>query len=109
MKETRLKVLQYATGIGLFVLAGWHILFSLLSDEEITKWGSVSERAASTGWLVFFILLLIFGLYHGLHGLRTIILELPVPKPPVKILDWILVIIGIAIFAYAAYIPISAY
>ena len=110
MKETRLKILQYATGIGLFVVAGWHIWFSHLSSgEEITEWGSVTERATSSGWLVFYVLLLIFGIYHGLHGLRTIILELSIPNAAVKALDLTLLAIGIAIFGYAVYIPIHAF
>jgi succinate dehydrogenase / fumarate reductase membrane anchor subunit len=109
MKETRLKILQYITGVGLFVVAGWHIWFSHLTGEEITEWQSVSERAASSGWLAFYILLLVFGLYHGLHGLRTVILEFSVPARAAKVLDWALVLVGVAILGYAAYIPISAY
>lgn len=110
MKETRLKILQYLTGIGLFAVAGWHMWFSHLSGgEEVTEWSSVSERAASGGWLAFYILLLVFGIYHGLHGLRTIILELSVPDSAVRVLDGLLVLVGIAVFGYAAYIPISAF
>jgi succinate dehydrogenase hydrophobic anchor subunit len=59
-------------------------------------------------WLAFYILLLIFGLYHGLHGLRTIIIEL-LPRLPAKVVDRTLVTVGVAIFIYAAYIPISAF
>ena len=109
MKETRLKILQYITGIGLFLFAGTHLIVSHLSSGEPTTWESVSDRAASAGWLTLYLLLLIFGLYHGLHGLRTIILEFSFPNYAVRVLDWALVAIGIAIFGYAAYIPISAF
>lgn len=109
MKETRLKTLQYLTGVGLFFFAGVHLLVSHLSSGEPTTWESVSQRASSSGWLTLYILLLIFGLYHGLHGLRTVILEFSVPNSAVKFLDLALVTIGIAIFGYAAYIPISAF
>lgn len=109
MRETNLKILHYITGIGLFLLVGLHLLIIYLSSGEQTGWEAVSARAASAGWLAFYILLLVFGLYHGINGLRTIILELPIPKPPARILDWGLLVIGIAIFGYAAYIPINAF
>ena len=109
MKETRLKLLQYVTGIGLFFFVGIHLLVSHLSSGEPSTWQSVGDRAASSGWLALYIFLLIFGLYHGLHGLRTIILEFSLPNSAVKVLDWALLAVGVAIFGYAAYIPISAF
>jgi succinate dehydrogenase / fumarate reductase membrane anchor subunit len=109
MKETRLKILQYLTGIGIFFFVGTHLIVSHLGSGEPTSWESVSERAASAGWLTLYLFILVFGLYHGLHGLRTIILEFSLPNSAVKVLDWALVAIGIAIFGYAAYIPISSF
>lgn len=109
MKETRLKILQYITGIGLFFFAGAHLLVSHLSSGEPTTWESVSERAASSGWLTLYIFLLIFGLYHGLYGLRTIILELSLPSSAVKVLDRALLAVGAAIFGYTAYVAINAF
>jgi len=109
MKETRLKILQYLTGIGIFFFVGTHLIVSHLSSGEPTSWEYVSERAASAGWLTLYLFILVFGLYHGLHGLRTIILEFSLPDSAVKVLDWALLTIGIAIFGYAAYIPISSF
>ncbi len=109
MKETRLKILQYLTGIGIFFFVGTHLIVSHLGSGEPTTWESVSQRATSAGWLTLYLFILIFGLYHGLHGLRTIILEFSIPDSAVKVLDWSLLAIGIAIFGYAAYIPISAF
>ncbi|HEY49669.1 MAG TPA: hypothetical protein G4O13_06450 [Dehalococcoidia bacterium] len=108
MRETKLKILQYITGIALFFFVGTHLIISHLGSEEVTEWTSVADRAANSGWLVFYIILLLFGLYHGIHGLRTIILE-ALPRLSVKSLDFTLVIIGLAIFGYALYIPVSAF
>ncbi len=108
MRETKLKILQYITGIALFFFVGTHLIISHLGSEEVTEWTSVADRAASSGWLAFYILLLLFGIYHGIHGLRTVILE-SVPKLPANILDSALVIIGLAIFGYALYIPVSTF
>lgn len=109
MKETRLKILQYISGIALFFFVGAHLLVSYLSSAEPTSWESVSGRATSSGWLAFYIFLLIFGIYHGLHGLRTIILEFSIPDSAVKVLDRVLLAVGLAVFGYAVFIPVNAF
>lgn len=109
MRETHFKFLQYLTGIGIFFLVGLHLIISHLSSGEPEAWSSVSQRAASAGWLTIYILILVFGIYHVMHGVRGIILELSLPQTAVKALNWAIVFIGLAIFGYAVYIPINAY
>lgn len=108
MRESQLKILQYIAGITLFFLVGTHLIVTLVMGDP-KSWEAVSARAASAGWLAFYILFLTFGLYHGIVGLRNIILELPIPKPPAKVIDGTLVAIGIAILGYAVYIPVNAF
>ncbi len=109
MKETRLKILQYVSGIAIFIVAGFHILYSHFLKEDVTEWNSIADRAADNWWLAFYVLLLIFGLYHGLHGLRTIILEyFSISNSTVKVLDYVFVIAGLAILGYGTYIPVEA-
>jgi len=109
MRESHLKILQYITAIGIFFLVGLHLIISHLSSGEPTDWTSVAQRAASASWLAAYILILIFGIYHGLHGVRGLILELSLPNRAVKIMNWSIVLIGIAVFGYAVYIPIQAF
>lgn len=109
MRETHFKFLQYLTGIGIFFLVGLHLLISHLGNGEPESWSSVSQRAASAGWLTIYILVLIFGIYHVMHGVRGIILEFSLPQTAVKALNWTVVFIGLAIFGYAVYIPIHAF
>ena len=109
MREVHWKLLQYITGIGIFFLVGYHLLFSHFQSDEVTGWSSVSERAANTGWFTFYVLILIFGIYHVLHGIRGIILEFSLPPSAVKALDWAIVLIGVAVFGYAVYIPINGF
>jgi succinate dehydrogenase hydrophobic anchor subunit len=109
MRESYLKILQYITGIGIFFLVGLHLLISHLSSGDPTEWSSVSRRAASAGWLTIYILILIFGIYHGMHGIRGLILELSLPNKAVRVLNWAIVFIGLAIFGYAVSIPIHAF
>jgi succinate dehydrogenase / fumarate reductase membrane anchor subunit len=118
MKEVHLKLLQYLSGIVILVLLGIHMILMHLDDVlrffgkevgDVRSWGSVSERASSAGWLIFYIILLALVIYHALYGLRVIISELSISTSKIKALNWILIIFGIAIFAYAIYIPISSY
>jgi len=109
MKETRLKILQYVAGIGLFFFAGLHLLLMHLAGGSPDSAGSVAGRAASAGWLTVYIFLLIFGLYHGLHGVRTVILEFSLPERALKAVNWGLVAIGVAVFGYAVYIPVNGF
>ena len=112
MKETRLKILQYVTGIGLLFFAGWHLWFSHIGHDskDVSEWESVAERASSAGWLIFYIAFILFVVYHGLHGLRAVILEwFSVPDRSVKVLDSILLVVGIGVIGYAAYIPLDTF
>jgi succinate dehydrogenase hydrophobic anchor subunit len=109
MKETRLKTLQYLTAIGLFFVVGIHLVVSHFTGEEAITWESVMARATSGPWFALYILALVFGLYHGLHGVRTVILEFSMPNSAVKVLDIILVAGGVAVLGYAVYIPASAF
>jgi succinate dehydrogenase / fumarate reductase membrane anchor subunit len=109
MRENHLKILQYVTGIGIFFLVGLHLLLMHLASGEPESWTSVAQRAASASWLAAYILILIFGIYHGLHGVRGLILEFSLPDRAGKVLNYSMVFIGIAVFGYAVYIPVHAF
>jgi succinate dehydrogenase hydrophobic anchor subunit len=109
MKESHLKTLQYLTGIGLVIVVGLHLFISHLNGGEPTSWDSVSDRAASVGWFITYILILLFGIYHGMHGIRGVILEFSLPDRAVKMLNLTVILLGLAVFAYAVYIPIQGF
>ena len=109
MREVHLKILQYVTAIGIFFVVGVHLLVSHFGSGDSTSWVSVVKRATSSGWFALYIFILIFGFYHTLNGLRTIILEFSLPQRAIKVLDWTLVLGGLAVFGYAIYIPIKAF
>jgi succinate dehydrogenase / fumarate reductase membrane anchor subunit len=108
MSETKLKLIQYITGIGLFFFVGVHLIVSHLGSGDAAEWESVSGRAESAGWLALYLLLILFGLYHGIHGLRTVVIE-AIPRLPSKLVDGVLIFTGVAIFIYAVYIPVDAF
>ncbi len=109
MREVHLKILQYVSAIGIFFFVGVHLLVSHFSSGSPTSWASVVSRATSSGWFAIYIFILVFGFYHTLNGLRTIILEFSLSQRAIKVLDWTLVIGGLAVFGYAIYIPVQAF
>jgi len=109
MREVHLKILQYITAIGIFFFVGVHLLVSHFSSGDPESWTSVVSRATSSGWFALYIFILVFGFYHTLNGLRTIILEFSIPQRAIKAVDWTLMIGGLAVFGYAIYIPIKAF
>jgi succinate dehydrogenase hydrophobic anchor subunit len=48
--------------------------------------------------------LLATALYHGLYGLRGIILELPLAPAYGRLVSAALVVVGVVFFAYGAYV-----
>ena len=107
MREVHWKLLQSITAVVIFLFVGTHLVHIHLWGGEPTTWASVSERAASIGWVAFYIIILAVGLYHGIFGLRVIVSELSMPLPAIRILNWVLFIVGVCVFAYAAYIALG--
>jgi succinate dehydrogenase hydrophobic anchor subunit len=113
MIRTRMHLLFLLAAIGTAVFLGIHMVVQHLNlvlatgDASPTSWQSMIGRAMSSGWVVIYILLLVFGLYHALYGLRGIIIEMTKTQKAVTVTNWIFIIGGILIFAWAAYVPIA--
>jgi succinate dehydrogenase / fumarate reductase membrane anchor subunit len=111
MRETRLWSLHILVIPIIAVLLGMHFavqhyapVFYGISVERAREFGTMIERGKSIAQFVIYILLLIAGLYHGLYGLRGILRELPLRPWMVKVVDWGILLIGIAIFALGMYV-----
>jgi len=85
MRATRLWTWQLAAGLIVLVLLGLHMLVTHLDQllgwftppgVEATAWASVLARSETTFFAVTYVILLGAALYHGLYGLRTILVEL---------------------------------
>jgi len=113
MLKTRMHLLFLLSGIGIAIFLGIHMTVQHLNnllitgEADPTSWSSMIGRAARESWVVIYILLLFFGLYHGLYGLRGIILEVTRTERTIRVVNWIFVICGIAIFIWASYVPIA--
>lgn len=118
MRRTYLWFLQLVTGALMAVFLGTHMVIMHLEDilsffgikvHEPTSWGSMIERAGKGFWLAFYILFLAFVLYHGLNGLRGIILELTPSAKTERIITWAIVALGIVAFALGTYVPVALF
>ncbi len=113
MLRTRLHLLFLMSGIGTAIFLGIHMAVQHLNnvlaigDPDPTSWLSMIGRATENGWVVVYIFLLAFGLYHGLYGLRGIILELTTSVKTERMINWIFIVAGIVIFGWASYVPIA--
>jgi succinate dehydrogenase cytochrome b556 subunit len=88
------------SGLALVILACGHVLithFFTVPSDTVFDW--VANRWASPFWRTFDTLLLFFALWHGILGLRTIVIELvraPGWRVALTALCWV---IGIVFFA----------
>lgn len=118
MRHTYLWLAQLVTGALLFVFLGIHMVMMHLEDilgffgieiHEPTSWGSMMERAGKGSWLAFYILFLAFVLYHGLNGLRGVLLELPLSAKIERVINWATIALGIIAFALGTYVPVALF
>ena len=88
---------------------GFGSCFAHLEKMELT-FASVSARSEMPFYLVVYLILLAAGLYHGLYGLRSIILEVSIIGTTCqRVLNVLLIISGWGLFAYGAYAIIAGF
>ncbi len=111
MRETRLWSLHLLAVPVILILLGLHFavqhyapVFYDMSVEEARSFEAMIARGKDAAQLVVYILLLAAGLYHGLYGARGIIRELPLSPALAKVVDWGILLFGVAIFALGAYV-----
>ena len=118
MRTTYLRFLQLATGVLVAVFLGIHIVLQHLDTilgflgvnvAESTSWTSMIDRASQGIWVFIYIALLATGIYHGIHGLRGIIIESTSSVKAERIITWFLIVLGIVAFAWGTYVPIALF
>lgn len=107
-QEVYFWLLQLITAGVIAVLLGIHLVSLHILGKPI-DWGGMIERATSSGWLAFYILLLAAVLYHGLYGLRTILLELFSSAESGRKVTVALVALGIVAFVFGTYVPLKLF
>ena len=111
MGKTYLWILQLVTGVLIAVFLGTHLVILHLNDilgtTETTSWTSMIGRSSQGIFVTLYIALLAAGLYHGINGLRNLLLEVTKSAKTVRIVNWVFAVLGICIFVWGAYVPVA--
>ena len=113
-KNTVLWTWHLGAGLVLIVLLGLHMFGMHLNDilhlaeGDPISWESVAARAVEISQVLFYILFLGFALYHGLYGLRNILLELNPSPGMAGFINKALIVVGLVLFAFGTWAAIAA-
>ena len=117
MRDRSMWTLHVLSGLVILVLLGLHMAIMHLNTtlgiynapgHSAIDWASVVMRMKSTGFAVSYILLLAFALYHGLYGLRNILLELNPGKGLRALISYTILLVGLGLFGFGAYVAAMA-
>lgn len=108
MKETKYWTFHIFAGILLLFALGFHFLYTHMGQLFFNESDNISKelsqgRDAKTSFLVFFVILLGLGLYHGLYGLKNILFEIFSSSSVQKVLLVLILIIGLTLFFFGSY------
>lgn len=101
--------LQRATGLALIVLLTFHIvvnhIFNIAEVEDhilpgLVVFADVADRFETAAYWVIDVLLLSFVLYHGLNGIRNILIDYGVRGTGEKVVTGALLGVGVAAFTF---------
>ena len=116
MRGRYLWLLQLVTGVLIAALLGIHMVSIHLNDilsffgvdaTEPVAWEPMIDRASQGIWAGLYIALLAFVLYHGINGLRGIILEVIPSARAERIINRVLLVFGIIVFIGGTYVPVA--
>ncbi len=111
MGKTYLWILQLITGVLIAIFLGIHVVLLHLNDilgtTEPTSWVTMIGRSSQGIFVALYIALLAVGLYHGINGLRNLLLEVTKSAKTVRIVNWVFAVLGICIFVWGAYVPVA--
>lgn len=116
MRNTYLWLLEMVTGVLIAVLLGIHMVlmhldailgFFGVGTAEPTSWGAMIGRASQGIWVGLYIALLAFVLYHGLNGLRDIVLELTPSVKTERIVTRVIIAFGVIAFVWGSYVLVA--
>jgi succinate dehydrogenase / fumarate reductase membrane anchor subunit len=117
MRDRTLWTWHVGAGLVILVLLGLHMAIMHLDatlgifgteGAEPVEWESVAARAGSLFFTVTYVLLLGAALYHGLYGLRNILLELNPGAGLRRTINVGLSAVGLALFAFGTWAALAA-
>jgi succinate dehydrogenase hydrophobic anchor subunit len=117
IRDRELWTWHVLAGMVILILLGLHMaimhldvilnIFNPLGGHPI-EWGNVVARGKSAVFAVSYVLLLGAALFHGLYGLRNILLELNPAAWLRKAISVVLLVGGVGLFIYGSWAAIAA-
>jgi len=118
MRDAKLWTWHVLAGVVILVFLGLHMaimhmdailgIFNPAGGHPV-DWGNVVERGKSVFFTVTYVILLGAALFHGLYGLRNILLELNPPDWLGKAIGIVLLLVGLGFFALGAWAAVAAH
>jgi succinate dehydrogenase hydrophobic anchor subunit len=117
MRDRTLWTFHVLAGLVILVLLAMHMAIMHLSPSlglhtiagtSPVDWRNVLARMKDVSFAVAYVVLLGTALYHGLYGLRNILLELNPGKGVRAAISYGLLLLGIGLFAFGTYVAVSA-
>lgn len=118
MTDQRLWTWHVGAGLVVLVVLGLHMaimhmdavlgVFNLPGTEAV-EWTNVAHRARQVFFAVTYIVLLGAALFHGLYGLRNVVLELNPGGGARRALGIGLTLLGICLFGLGAWAAVASY
>jgi len=117
MRDRTLWTWHVTAGLVVLILLGLHMAIMHLdhmlqvfnpTGGQAEDWANVVARMKSTFFAVSYVLLLGAALYHGLYGLRNILLEMSTDAGLRRIVRVGLWLVGLGLFGYGAYAAVLA-
>lgn len=118
IRERKLWTWHVAAGLVILVLLGLHMVIMHLdatagifnpAGGHPIDWANVVARAQSLFFAITYILLLGTALFHGLYGLRNILVELGPGAKMKQSIAWVLVVVGVGMFIFGSWAAWAAY
>jgi len=114
VRESTLWILQIATAIILLIVVPLHLmLFSPLTGLgfwEGLKFANVISRAKDVAWLTLYLVFVPAALFHGLYGVRVILVELlSLEGRGQRVLSFTLLAVGLAAAIFGEYTALIAF
>ena len=98
-----LWLLQRVTAVVLLLGLAAHVIATHALDLGDLSYDNVAGRLASGFFVVVDFSLLAAGLFHGLNGLRMVLLDYGFTGRAKTLLSWALLLVGLAMFAYGTW------
>ncbi len=116
MRETKWWAWHMVAGMIIFLLLGLHFIithlddllgwFNILGPSHAIEWENVVARSQSIFFSIFYVVLLVAALFHGLYGFRTILFEMNMGAGARKFIDVLFWGVGLILFVVGTWAAI---